>query len=45
MLWRRWTNPLPTLIQVHLSNEGCLQWDNPRATRKVDGRLGKGQSR
>jgi len=33
MLWRRWTNPLPTLIQVHLSNEGCVQWDNPRAQR------------
>jgi hypothetical protein len=33
VLWRRWTNPLPTLIQVHLSNQGCLQLDGPRAKR------------
>lgn len=28
-LWRRWTNDLPGLIQVRLSDEGCCQVQDP----------------
>ncbi len=31
LLWKRWSNDMPALIQVHLSGRGVLQLDDPRA--------------
>jgi hypothetical protein len=34
-LWRRWTNPLPGLVQVRLSGAGCCQVDSRYAALDV----------
>ncbi len=34
LLWKRWSNEMPALIQVHLSDAGVLQVDDPHAAKR-----------